>query len=293
MADVYVDEAALQAIGSAIRSKNGLNTRYKPRAMAAAILSIPSTGGSATYFTVTMPSMVNQSFTVSVDGVARPDGYSFTAEKGSVITFTNPVPDSGYTAGELTVTGGSRLQAANSYCLTSDMTFTLTAATEEVVVSGFDLAALRSGEVLTVPDMVFTLDNAGKSDWNSSVQSSAINTAIGVGNDVYIEYAVWMPTGNACSWGPEFIIYTNSSSNSRFSASAGTMHLTEYENGKLYPGQCGYVELPVLQTVRRQQRRRGYQSPAPGVQPYGSHDPGCRVNTFVSVELSKGGQVYG
>ena len=34
MADVYVDEAALQAIGSAIRSKNGLNTRYKPRAMA-------------------------------------------------------------------------------------------------------------------------------------------------------------------------------------------------------------------------------------------------------------------
>ena len=151
MADVYVDEAALQAIGSAIRSKNGLNTRYKPRAMAAAILSIPSTGGSATYFTVTMPSMVNQSFTVSVDGVARPDGYSFTAEKGSVITFTNPVPDSGYTAGELTVTGGSRLQAANSYCLTSDMTFTLTAATEEVVVSGFDLAALRSGEVLTVP----------------------------------------------------------------------------------------------------------------------------------------------
>ena len=100
MADVYVDEAALQAIGSAIRSKNGLNTRYKPRAMAAAILSIPSTGGSATYFTVTMPSMVNQSFTVSVDGVARPDGYSFTAEKGSVITFTNPVPDSGYTAGE-------------------------------------------------------------------------------------------------------------------------------------------------------------------------------------------------
>ena len=207
MADVYVDEAALQAIGSAIRSKNGLNTRYKPRAMAAAILSIPSTGGSATYFTVTMPSMVNQSFTVSVDGVARPDGYSFTAEKGSVITFTNPVPDSGYTAGELTVTGGSRLQAANSYCLTSDMTFTLTAATEEVVVSGFDLAALRSGEVLTVPDMVFTLDNAGKSDWNSSVQSSAINTAIGVGNDVYIEYAVWMPTGNACSWGPEFMRY--------------------------------------------------------------------------------------
>ena len=45
---------------------------------------------------------------------------------------------------------------------------------------------------------------------------------------------VWMPAGNACSWGPEFIIYTNSSSNSRFSASAGTMHLTEYENGKLY-----------------------------------------------------------
>ena len=28
MADVYVDEAALQAIGSAIRSKNGLNTAF-------------------------------------------------------------------------------------------------------------------------------------------------------------------------------------------------------------------------------------------------------------------------
>lgn len=240
MADVYVDEAALQAIGSAIRSKNGLNTRYKPRAMAAAILSIPSTGGSATYFTVTMPSMVNQSFTVSVDGVNRSDGYSFTAEKGSIIRFTNPVADTGYTAGELSVSGGSRLQEPNAYCLTSDMTVTLTAAEEEVVVSGFDLSALRSGEVLTVPDMVFTLDNAGKSDWNSSVQSSAINMAIGVGNDVYIEYAVWMPAGNACSWGPEFIIYTNSSSNSRFSASAGTMHLTEYENGKLYTAVVKY-----------------------------------------------------
>ena len=170
MADVYVDESALQAIGSAIRSKNGLSTRYKPRAMAAAILSIPSTGGSATYFTVTMPTMVNQTFTVSVDGVNRSDGYSFTAEKGSIIRFTNPVADTGYTAGELSVSGGSRLQEPNAYCLTSDMTVTLTAAEEEVVVSGFDLAALRSGEVLTVPDMVFTLDNAGKSDWNSSVQ---------------------------------------------------------------------------------------------------------------------------
>ena len=37
MADVYVDETALQAIGSAIRSKNGSATRYKPRAMAAEI----------------------------------------------------------------------------------------------------------------------------------------------------------------------------------------------------------------------------------------------------------------
>jgi len=240
MADVYVDETALQAIGSAIRSKNGSATRYKPRAMAAAILAIPSTGGTATNYTVTMPAMEHQSFTVSVDGVARPDVYSFTAEKGSVISFTNPVADTGYTAGELTVSGGSRLQAANSYCLTSNMTFTLTAATEEVVVSGFDLSALRSGEVLTVPDTVITLDNAGKSDWNSKVPSSAINSAIGVGNDVYIEYAVWMPTGNACSWGPEFIIYTSAGNNSRFSASAGTMHLTELENGKLYTAVVKY-----------------------------------------------------
>lgn len=240
MADVYVDESALQAIASAIRSKNGLATRYKPRAMAAAILSIPASGGSSTYYTVTMPAMVNQSFSVSVDGVARPDGYSFTAEKGSIITFTNPVADSGYTAGEVSVAGGSRLQAANSYCLTSDMTFTLTAATEEVVVSDFDIAALRSGEVLTVPDTIVILNNAGASDWNSNVQSSAVNTAIGVGNDVYIEYAVWMPTGNACSWGPEFIIYTDSGNNSRFSASAGTMHREEFENGTLYTAVVQY-----------------------------------------------------
>ena len=241
MADVYVDESALQAIGSAIRSKNGLATRYKPRAMAAAILSIPSSGGSATYFTVTMPTMEHQSFTVSVDGVARPDAYSFTAEKGSVISFTNPVADTGYTAGELSVSGGSRLQAANSYCLTSDMTFALTAATEEVVVSGFDLAALRSGEVLTVPDNILTLNNAGASDWNSKIASASINSAIGQGNDVYIEYAVWMPTGNACSWGPEFIIYTAAGTNSRFSASAGTMHREEYENGVLYTAVVKYT----------------------------------------------------
>ncbi len=240
MADVYVDETALQAIGSAIRSKNGSATRYKPREMAAAILAIPSTGGTATNYTVNMPAMEHQSFTVSVDGVARPDAYSFTAEKGSVIRFTNPVADSGYTAGELSVSGGSRLQEANAYCLTSNMTFTLTAAQEEVVVSGFDIAALRSGEVLTVPDTVITLDNAGKSDWNSKVPSSAINSAIGVGNDVYIEYAVWMPTGNACSWGPEFIIYTAAGTNSRFSASAGTMHLSELENGKLYTAVVKY-----------------------------------------------------
>ena len=240
MANVYVDESALRAIGSAIRSKNGLATRYKPRQMANAILNIPTGSGNAVQYTVTMPAMVNQSFTVSVDGVARPDAYSFTAEKGSVITFTNPVADTGYTPGEVTVSGGSKLQAANAYCLTSDMTFTLSAAEEEVVVSGFDLAALRSGEVLTVPDTIVTLDNAGKSDWNSNVTSTAINTAIGVGNDVLIEYAVWMPTGNACSWGPEFIIYTDSSNNSRFSASAGTMHLTEYDNGKLYTAVVKY-----------------------------------------------------
>ena len=239
MANVFVDDTALQAIGNAIRSKNGLTARYKPRAMAAAILDLPTSGGSVTNFTVTMPSMAHQSFDVSVDGVERTNHNSFTAEKGSIITFTEPIPDTGYNPGTISVSGGVRLQAANSYCLTSDMTFALSAATE-ITSNAFDVTALRSGEVLTVPDTLITLDNAGQSDWNSDVQSSAINAAIGVGNDVLIEYAVWMPTGNACSWGPEFIIYTDAGSNSRFSASEGTMHLTEYDNGKLYTAVVKY-----------------------------------------------------
>lgn len=104
----------------------------------------------------------------------------------------------------------------------------------------FNITDLRADEVLTVLDTVVTLNNAGASDWDSMIDSSAINSAIGINKYVFIEYAVWIPKGNACASGPEFIIYTARGQNQRINALAGTMHLTEYDNGKLYTAVVKY-----------------------------------------------------
>lgn len=205
----------------------------------------PATGG--TTYHVTMPTLTHQTFTVSVDGVARSDTNSFDADEDSVITYTNPVADTGYTPGTITVTGGTAVSGQeNTYTLTSDMTFSITAASEETPTppspsGSYDITALRDGETLLQADTIVTLNNSAESDWQTTVGCSDLNTAIGQGNTVNIEYAVFCPTGNAFSWGPEFVIYTNGSTNTRFSATANTMHSTSYSNGTLYTAVVQYT----------------------------------------------------
>ena len=216
--------------------------------------------GGATYYLVTIPTLTHQTFTVSVNGVARGNTQSFYAEEDSEITFTDPVADTGYTAGTLTVTGGTAVTGeTNTYTLTSNMTFSITEATgggggggDEPDPGGdpdptptpsesFDITALDTGETLLQADTIATFSNAAESDWQTKVDCSDLNTAIGQGNTVNIEYAVFCPTGNAFSWGPEFVIYTNGSTNTRFSATANTMHSTSYTNGTLYTAVVQYT----------------------------------------------------
>lgn len=249
MAEAHVDEACLIAIGNAIRAKNGKSTRYYPNQMAAAINAIStgsgSGGSSGEIYLITVPSSLqNQSWTISLDGVLQTAGQSFSAEKGSVITYTAPVAAQGYSPGAVTVTGGLKVEGQLAYCVTSDMTFAIGAATSGVVDPGssaYDITALRGGEVLYMTDVIEDVDNAGKSDWNTQINGAGINTSIGQNNKVKLEYSVFVPTGNRCAYGPEFIIYTTTEHNERFSVTMGTMDSTQYSNGVLYTKVVEYT----------------------------------------------------
>ena len=225
----------------------------------------PATGG--TTYHVTMPTLTHQTFTVSVDGVARSNTNSFDADEGSVITYTNPVADTGYTPGTITVTGGTAVSGqTNAYTLTSDMTFSITAASEDTPTppspsGSYDITALRDGETLLMSDNIITLNNAATSDWQTKVDMSELNTSIGQGNTVKIEYAVFVPTGNGCAFGPEFIIYKNGTSTTeRFSATANTMHSTLYSNGTLYTAVVQYTVNTVEKTQMRYYKQYGANS---------------------------------
>ena len=242
MANVLIDSNSMTAIANAIRSKNGTATKYKPNQMAAAIMGLSASGSSGsgeskTYYLVDLPTLINQSFTVSLDGVAQTAGQSFMAEKGSVITYTNPVGSGNYNPGEITVTGGSQLAAENSYCVTSNITITIGAATigqTDPGTSNFNITKLASGEILYINDVIEDVIPAGTSDWNTNVYSEAINERFAVGSKVKFEYGVFIPTGCACAYGPEFIIYTETSKNARFSPTQNNMHEVQYQDGKYY-----------------------------------------------------------
>lgn len=242
MANVLIDSNSMTAIANAIRSKNGTATKYKPNQMAAAIMGLSAGGSSGsgeskTYYLVDLPTLTNQSFTVSLDGVAQTAGQSFMAEKGSVITYTNPVGSGNYSPGEITVTGGSQLAAENSYCVTSNITITIGAATIGQADPGstsFNVTKVASGETLYMNDVIEDADPAGASDWNNNVYSTAINERFDIGSKVKFEYGVFIPTGCSFGYGPEFVIYTDTSKTAKLSPSQGTMHEVQYQNGKYY-----------------------------------------------------------
>ena len=225
--------------------------------------SITAATGGTTYH-VTMPTLTHQTFTVSVDGTARSNTNSFDADENSVITFTDPVADTGYTPGTITVTGGTAVSGqTNTYTLTSDMTFSITAASQDTPTpsGSYDITALRDGESLLMTDNIITLNNSATSDWQTKIDVSELNTAIGLNNTVKIEYAVFVPTGNGCAFGPEFVIYTNGTSTTqRFSATANTMHSTSYSNGTLYTAVVQYTVNDVEETLMRYYKQYGANS---------------------------------
>lgn len=252
MAKIMTDSSYYTAIAGAIRTKNGTNDTYYPGDMAAAILNLSSGGGGSSnqkvYYTVSIPSLTNQSFLVSIDGVGQAGGATVTAEKGSIMTYTTPVADTGFTAGTVTVTGGTRCHDARTYCVTSNITITVSNASYSAGGGGsdggdtsnedFDIEDLRPDENLYMLDIIYTCLKEGASDWDTRVSTGNINTIVGQGNTINIEYCVFVPTGTGGGYGPELVIKSEGKSNQTISASntSSILHTNNqvYANGTLY-----------------------------------------------------------
>ena len=251
------DSSYYIAIAGAIRTKNGTNDKYYPGDMAAAILNLSSGGsgeggtGTSTnqkvYYTVSIPSLTNQSFLVSIDGVGQTSGTTVTAEKGSIMTYTTPVADTGFTAGTVTVTGGTRCYDSRTYCVTSNITISVSDATYSSGGGGdaggssdedFNIEDLRPDENLYMSDIIYTCLKEGASDWNTRVSSGNINSIVGEGNTVNIEYCVFVPTGAGGGYGPELVIKSEGESNQNISVTNTSSILNTnnhvYGNGTLY-----------------------------------------------------------
>lgn len=249
MAKIMTDSSYYTAIAGAIRTKNGSNDTYYPGDMAAAILNLSSGSSSSNqkvYYTVSIPSLTNQSFLVSIDGVGQTSGTTVTAEKGSIVTYSSPVADSGFTAGTVTVTGGTRCHDARTYCVTSNITITVSDASYSSGGGGggdtsdedFDIEDLRTDENLYMSDVIYTCLKEGASDWNTRVSTGNINTIVGQGNTINIEYCVFVPTGAGGGYGPELVIKSEGESNQTISVTNTSSVLNTnnqaYANGTLY-----------------------------------------------------------
>lgn len=194
MANVLVDETALQDIADAIRTKNGTQTTYKPGQMADAIEAIPSGG-----ITPTGTINITQNGTTDVTqyasaNVAVPNSYA-AADEGKVVS-------------------NGALVAQTSKNISENGTVDTTLNNQVVVAVPNSYAASDEGKVVSNGALVVqgsdTATQNGTVD-TTLISSLTVNVPTGGGTTMYTgEYTPsTMPTANvpfSCAGATNFLI---------------------------------------------------------------------------------------
>ena len=124
MGNKLYDESAVQAIASAIRTKNGLSTLYKIAEMAPAILAIPTGGGGTNY----LPTVLNDASTYSLTsdaltGVTNIRAYAFYGAKVSAIALPSGLLTIGESAFQNADLSGGAITIPASVTIRTDIFF--------------------------------------------------------------------------------------------------------------------------------------------------------------------------